>query len=65
MEIIRIYQNRKGNMMMEIDKNVENMIRDQIETLKRTNAKMRQQAEQEINKNTWLIYALEKLLNEH
>ena len=51
--------------MMEIDKNVENIIRNQIEILKRTNAKMRQEVEQEINKNTWLIYALEKLLGEH
>lgn len=51
--------------MMEMDKNAENMIRDQIETLKRANAKMRQQVEQEINKNTWFIYALEKLLDEH
>lgn len=50
---------------MEMDKNVENIIRDQIETLKRTNAQMRQQVEQEINKNTWFIYALEKLLDEH
>ena len=50
---------------MEIDRNAENMIRDQIETLKRTNAEMRQRVEQEINKNTWFIYALEKLLEEH
>lgn len=50
--------------MMEIDRNVENMIRGQIETLKRTNAEMRQQVEQEINKSTLLIYALEKLLEE-
>lgn len=50
---------------MEMDRNAYNMIRDQIETLKRTNAEMRQQTEQEINKNTWFIYALEKLLEEH
>ena len=47
---------------MDIDKNIGNLIREEIEKLKQINATMKQQTEQEINKNNLHIYALEQLL---
>ena len=47
-----------------MDKNIENIIRQEIERLKQENATMRKQVEQEINRNDIHILALEKLLKE-
>jgi alpha-glucuronidase len=49
---------------MKIDMNIKKVIEKEIETLKKTNADMRLQIEQEINKNQLHIYALERLLQD-
>lgn len=49
---------------MKIDKTIENIIRQEIERLEKTNAEMRLQMEQEINRNQIHIYALQELLRQ-
>ena len=48
-----------------MDNNMKSVICQEIERLKKENEKMRQQVEQEINRNSIHILALEKLLEEN
>lgn len=50
---------------MEMDRNMVESIRYEIERLKRENATMRQEIEQKILKNNIYIVALEKLIEDH
>ena len=52
----------RGELVMDVDKNVENLIKQEIDKLKRINVEMMQQTQQEINRNNLHIYALEQLL---
>ena len=45
-----------------MDRNLVEVVRYEIERLKRENAEMRQQVEQEISKNNIFIEALEKYI---
>lgn len=49
---------------MNIDNGIKKIIEQEIEKLKRVNAEMRVQMEQEINRNSIYIYALEKLIED-
>lgn len=56
------YKDRSGDM--NIDNDIKKIIEQEIEKLKRVNAEMRVQMEQEINRNSIHIYALEKLIKD-
>jgi len=49
---------------MNIDNNIKKIIEQEIEKLKRVNDEMRVQMEQEINRNSIHIYAIEKLIED-
>ena len=49
---------------MKIDKTFQDVIRQEIDRLKKENAEIRKQMEHEMNRNSIHIYALEELLKQ-